>query len=116
MKYCKFCGAELLDESVICPRCGNNVAEGPVALKKNAMAIAGFVLGLVAMFINAYAIPAVIGLVLSIVGFVQIKKGGYRNRGLAIAGIVLCAIAIFWDIIYYAAVEPLMEEMLNNMF
>lgn len=27
MKYCKHCGAELLDEAVVCPKCGCSVEE-----------------------------------------------------------------------------------------
>lgn len=115
MKYCKTCGAELLDEAVICPKCGSSVVDGPVTLKKNSMAIAGFVLGIVAMIFNFYAIPAVIGLVLSIVGLIQVYKSGYNHKKLAIAGIVLSAIALVYDIVYYVAIAPLMEEMLNDL-
>lgn len=119
MKYCAHCGAELLDEAVICPKCGCSSdanSEMVRELKKNAFAIAGFVLSLVAMFINMYAIPAAIGLVLSIIGLIQINKGGYKNKGLAIAGIVLGVIALVYDIVYYTVLLPIIEEQLNTMF
>ena len=48
--------------------------------KTNAMAIAGFVL--------AFFLP-LIGLVLSIVGLVQVNKKGQKGKGLAIAGIII---------------------------
>lgn len=115
MKYCKNCGAELADDAVVCTGCGTQLTEEQQPLKKNVMAIVGFVLSLVALFVNLYAIPAVVGLVLSIVGLVQIKKGGYMNKKLAIAGIVLSAIAIFWDIMYYAFIGPMITELLNSI-
>ena len=114
MKYCKTCGAELVDDAVVCPKCGV-ATEVQATLQKNKFAIAGFVLALVAMFINLYAIPAVLGLVFSIMGLIQIKKGGFKNRGLAIAGIVLAAIALVWDILYYAVVGPMMQDMINGI-
>lgn len=119
MKYCAHCGAELLDEAVICPKCGCSTdanSEMVREMNKNVFAIAGFVLSLVAMFINMYAVPAVIGLVLSIIGLIQINKGGYKNKGLAIAGIVLGAIALVYDIVYYTVLLPIIEELLNSMF
>ena len=115
MKYCKTCGAELVDDAVVCPKCGVATEVQAVELKKNKYAIAGFVLALVALFINLYTIPAILGLVFSIMGLIQIKKGGYKNRGLAIAGIVLAAIALVWDILYYAVIGPMMQELLNNI-
>ena len=30
MKYCSKCGAEVLDEAVICPKCGCKLSPGPV--------------------------------------------------------------------------------------
>ena len=115
MKYCKTCGAELVDEAVVCPKCGVATSEIQAPLKSNPMAITGFVLSLVAMFINLWAIPAILGLVMSIVGLVQIKKGGFKNRGLAIAGIVLGAIALVWDIMYYAFIQSFLNEWLNSI-
>lgn len=114
MKYCKSCGAELVDDAIICPKCGVAV-EAQNGVKKNNFAIAGFVLALVAMVINGYAIPAILGLVFSIVGLVQISKGGYKNKGLAIAGIVLGAIALVWDVLYYVVIGPAMEAWLDSI-
>ena len=115
MKYCRTCGAELVDEAVVCPKCGVAVGEIQEPQKKNSMAIAGFVLSLVALFINLYCIPAVAGLVLSIVGLIQISKGGYKNKNLAIAGIVISVIALAWDILYYAVIGPAIQEALDEL-
>lgn len=38
MKYCEKCGNELLDEAVICPKCGCNVSKNEIINKNNAKA------------------------------------------------------------------------------
>ena len=58
--------------------------------KTNGLAIAGFVCSFVAQ---------IVGLVLSIIGLVQIKKSGEKGRGLAIAGIIISAVGIFLTIL-----------------
>ena len=114
MKYCRSCGAELLDEAVVCPKCGVAVDEIK-PLKKNNFAIAGFVLSLVSLFVTLYTVPAILGLVFSIIGLAQIKKGGYKNKKLAVAGIVLAAIALVWDVLYYAVYEPILLPWLEGL-
>lgn len=54
----------------------------------NGFAIAGFVLGLIGIL----AFSAILSVVLSIVGLVQISRRQQRGKGLAIAGIVLSGI------------------------
>ena len=119
MRYCKYCGAELADDASVCGKCGHVISDGfgevQEPLKKNKFAIAGFVLGLVAMFINLYAIPAIIGLIMSSIGLAQIKKGGYKNKGLAVAGLILSIVAIVWDILYYTVIGPAMNAWLQSI-
>jgi len=69
------------------------------------MAVASLVLGIVGFFIsflplvNLFAMfLAVIGLILGIVGLVRSKKGD-GNRGMAIAGVVLCALSFVLSIV-----------------
>ncbi len=64
------------------------------------MGIAALVLGIVSVlfsfipFCNTFMyIPAIVGLVLGIVDTVKKSKGG-EKKGVSIAGIVLCAIAV----------------------
>lgn len=118
MKYCTHCGAELLDEAVLCPKCGcwvNSVATSPTTeikeeLKTNVCALIGFILSLVSicMIVNLFGLLSVAGLVLSIVGLVQIcKRGNQKGKRRAIAGIVVSAIflidgALFWSFIFAA--------------
>lgn len=57
----------------------------------NGMAIAGFVCS---FFV------AIVGLILSIIGFNQIKKTGEKGRGLAIAGIIIGGISVALEAIF----------------
>ena len=112
MKYCRSCGAELVDEAVVCPKCGVAVGEVQEPLKKNSMAVAGFVLSIIALVINLYAIPAILGLVMSIIGLIQINKGGYKGKKLAIAGLIMSIIALVWDVAYYVYFAPILDQYL----
>jgi hypothetical protein len=66
------------------------------------MAMAGLVLGIVAIVlsfipcIGFFAItPAILGIIFSIIGLSQAKKTG-QGKGMAIAGLVLSILAIVW--------------------
>ncbi len=116
MKYCKHCGAELLDEAVICPKCGcptgdtNTVAATTVPTNAIAapkpgltVSIIGFVIAVV-MTIFAWLLSTLslylLGtpvLVLGIIGivyaarslkFAKTKKGSV-SLGLSIASLAL---------------------------
>ena len=79
----------------------------------NGMAIAGFVVGLVSIFLNFYGITGIIGLVLSIVGLKKSKETG-KEKGLAIAGIVCSIIGIIVGIIVIIFVAVIVNEALNG--
>ena len=72
----------------------------PIPPSKSGMAIAGFVLGLIAILtsflpiiINLSFFLAILGLIFGIIGFVGITKGKKSGRGFAIAAIVLCVVS-----------------------
>ena len=94
MKYCWKCGAELMDEAVVCPKCGCAVAELKQSEnqgeKKNTVAIVGFILSFL------FAIP---GLVLGIIGLVQSKKLNGEGKGFSIAAIVISAVSFVIEIV-----------------
>jgi hypothetical protein len=56
----------------------------------NVLAIVGFVLSF---------FTTIIGLIISIIAFNQIKKTGEKGRGFALAGIIISAVAIVLGII-----------------
>ena len=94
MKYCSHCGNEVLDEAVICPKCGCSVSYGggvqvgqqmqPAADSYSGLSIAGFILSFV---------ESLIGLILCIVAYNEAKKtGSQKSLGLARAGIIISAV------------------------
>lgn len=71
--------------------------------KLNGLAIAGFIVSIASFFICG--ISSIVGLILSIIGMVQIKnsvKAGVpqRGNGFAIAGLVLGIIGVVFIVIY----------------
>lgn len=65
----------------------------------NPMALAGFIVSMCSLVINLFGITALVGLILSIAGYNQIKQGRGRGKGFAIAGIVVGIIDIALAII-----------------
>lgn len=66
------------------------------------MAVAGLVLGIMAIVISFIPcigllaiMPAILGIIFSVVGLSQAKKTG-QGKGMAIAGLVLSLLAIAW--------------------
>lgn len=95
MKYCKSCGAELVDEAVVCPKCGVAVGEVQTEPKQNTMGIVGLVL--------CFITGPLIAFIVSLVGYLQGKKKGEKVT-CALVGIILSVIEFVIVIILYAAV------------
>ena len=96
----------------------NNTTTQPT--RKNALAIAGMIVGIVSIFWNFYCITGVVGLILSIIGLKKVKTVG-SGKGFAIAGIICSAIGIIIGIIAIIAVVALVgavndsaNEILNS--
>lgn len=118
--FCKNCGKEIDDNAVVCPNCGvatENLSRNtaPVVPQRNSMAIAGFILSLLG--------SAIIGLILSIIGFNNSKKPEYAGdgRGLAIAGIVISSIVTAAYIILIGSCSAIvgcaaLEEQVISLF
>ena len=117
--FCTYCGKEMADGFVICPGCGASTAQNathqqpdpsqmyaqpvvpPVAAPKDergGLAIAGFVVSLVSIVCCYFGVvTGIVGLILSILGMKSTTK-----KGLAIAGVIISAVAIFIWILYIA--------------
>lgn len=108
MSYCSKCGTEVTGS--FCPQCGaainatpnpiqNYQMQRPVNTQKtNVMAIVGFTLGIVSLFINLLGIVGILALVFSIIGLTQINNAGGKGKGLAVTGIILGAIGVIWGV------------------
>lgn len=112
--FCRHCGKEIDDKAVVCIYCGiptDNKMQWAapqqqqgqqwqqVEQKKvNAFGIAGFVVSLVSLWLGfLFCIASIVGLVLSIVGMVNMKK--CKVNGLAIAGLVIGIVSVFlWSL------------------
>lgn len=129
MKYCSNCG-NALDENMICPNCKcdfsnkNNFNEEESVVndesnvksdkvKKNGLAIAGFVISLVSLL--CCGASSWIGLVFSIIGLCESKKYNNDGKSLAIAGIIISAcMLVLWIILYYLGVIFNVVDNANN--
>ena len=129
MKYCSNCG-NALDENMICPNCkcdfsnkkNSNEKERVVndksnvksdKVKKNGLAIAGFVISLVSLL--CCGASSWIGLVFSIIGLCESKKYNNDGKSLAIAGIIISAcMLVLWIILYYLSVIFNVVDNANN--
>ncbi|MDE6442322.1 MAG: zinc-ribbon domain-containing protein [Clostridia bacterium] len=84
--FCKNCGREINDSSVVCPHCGVQVGKfnSDEHSEGNALAIVGFVFSF---------LIAIVGLICSILGYNNAKKGApYKN--LALAGIIISIVSM----------------------
>ncbi|MCH5151434.1 MAG: DUF4190 domain-containing protein [Clostridiales bacterium] len=114
MKYCGHCGSELLDEAVVCPKCGCWTNDNPATtvtqkLKTNVCALIGFILSLVSLviFVNFFGMASIAGLVCSIVGLKEVKSiKGQRGKEFAITGIVIGACTSLFGFFYWMTLIP----------
>ena len=110
MKYCTHCGAEIMDEAVICTKCGCWV-NGSGAMqqkgKMNVCALVGFILTMVAVvtfFIDFMGTLALAGMIVSIVGLAQtVKNSEQRGKAFAITGVCVGACLFLFGILYTLA-------------
>ncbi len=118
--FCKFCGQEIDEHAVICPKCGRVLNSSGIpqqqpqyqyqyaapSPKTNTLAIVGFIL--------SFIVP-IVGLILSIIGKKQIKATGEGGNGLATAGIVISSIdlgfSLLGAIIYLAVYGSMAAAM-----
>lgn len=118
MKYCKNCGAEMADEAIACPQCGQPAEKG----KQNIVGIVGFILALVNIALSFIpGLPGYLssivwlgGLVCSCVGISQAKKKN-QKKNLAVAGLILSLIGIVLIIIVLILGSAILGGMLGGM-
>ena len=122
-KFCTNCGTKLEDDVTFCTGCGqkvddnggpapsNNNPAGNITVnvnnagnggqkKSNGLAIAGFVTALVSNILCCGSLN-LIAIILSIVGLVKAKDYDGNGKGMAIAGIVICAVVTVLSLIIY---------------
>ena len=112
MKYCTHCGAEIMDEAVLCIKCGCWTGKpitptDQLQAKINTCALVGFILTMVAavmFFADFMGLLALAGMIVSIVGLVQlVRNGDQRGNGFAITGVSVGACLFLFGILYWIA-------------
>jgi len=123
-KFCKNCGKEINIETGYCSNCGTKIDDEPTVMnvetsnvndKKDNTVIA-FVLSLLGFLCCTYlAIP---GLVMSIMSLQNMNNGtlSTKNKGLAIAGIILGALGIILMINNLVNPNSVTTEMVEEWF
>lgn len=112
--YCRKCGKQLEVDTVYCPKCGTpinqqqNIQPQPVYTqpqvvnvennKPDGLSTAGFIMGIISLFISFYGFIAFLALILSCVGLAQTPKTDTKGRSRATTGIVLGIIGILWGL------------------
>lgn len=71
----------------------------PDTRRMNGLCVAGFVVGIVSVFLNFWGIMGIVALVLSAMGLSSCAKHNQRGKGLAIAGLVLGIIGVVWGLL-----------------
>lgn len=93
--YCRYCGSQMSEFQHSCPNC-NRIDSGeysaPVEPKKTSgMAIAGFIMSIIAFIVEYdtfyYDISLILGIVFSSIGIANTRNHAMRGRKRAIAGL-----------------------------
>ena len=83
--------------------------------KNNWLAIAGFVVSLVSIFLNFYCITGIVGIILSIIGLKKSSELEGNGKGMAIAGIVLGVVGIVVGIVAIVTIVSLLSNGANEL-
>lgn len=75
----------------------------PDTRRMNGLCVAGFVVGIVSVFLNIYGIVGIVALILSAVGLSSCTKHNQRGKGLAVAGLVLGIVGVIWGLVTICA-------------
>ncbi len=123
MKYCGKCGAELSDDAIYCPICGNKThqltdeekntfvkvvpaSKSLAPYGRNVCALLGFIFS----FISPLA-----GWILSGIGLKKAPDYHGDRKGLAIAGIVISSVNFLLGILLYLYILPYLQEQLEQL-
>ena len=98
MKYCAKCGNELVDEAVVCPKCGCAVANTNYAPNGNAQQESTNVFAIIGL-ICSFFIP-LLGCVFGGIGLAKSNKMNGKGKGLSIAAIATSGAFILFALIF----------------
>jgi hypothetical protein len=99
---------------------GNTYGGGygdPTSRPKNGMGVAGLVLGILALLSSWFVLGlplAIVGLILSIVGLRRVRSGRATNRGVALGGVIVNAVALLLSVVLTAVYAFTFWALWNN--
>jgi hypothetical protein len=73
--------------------------EDSIKKKRNTMALVGFILGIISLFINIWGVVGIVACVFSGVGLGKFNSETENNRWMAVTGLILGIISIILQII-----------------
>ena len=97
MKYCSHCGNELVDEAIICPKCGcsagnYNAYNAPAYNNTQPVNTNSYSVLSIIGFIFAFISP-LIGLICSIIAYKNaVAEGNLKTKSFSKAGIIVSAV------------------------
>lgn len=95
MKYCVKCGAELVDDAVVCVKCGRMVGEAPKmpSYKDSGITTAAKVLMILGTIINGiYIIPLAWCIPMTVSYFNKIKNGERVSTGFKVCSLLFVSL------------------------
>lgn len=106
--YCVKCGTELPNNIAFCPNCGTHMqVKIETKPKINVISIIGLAISafsLLLILIPIYGVVSGSGILLSIIGLIQIIKNKERGYVIAILGIIFGIISTFINVLFSMAV------------
>ena len=110
--YCKKCGKEVSYNSSFCQNCGEPIGERmePNIVtydksKYNTICIVGLVISSISLFLDFVGIMGIIGTVVSVVGLLKAKENNEKGKILAIVGIILGIIEMFYSLVIILSLQ-----------
>lgn len=131
-KLCNQCGARTEEETMNTENAaesgnirGNMASEKsesvsspyyPQQFPMSGLSVASLILAIAGVIFSWYilAIPSILGLIFGILALKQVKRGGYRGYGLAIAGIIISIIILVIYIIAFIMAMVLLSSAFNG--
>lgn len=94
-------GFSLVKSGIVKEKKHNSITDAPTAGTTNGLAISGFIIGLVSLFVAGIPL-GIVAVIFSAIALGQIQKKGQRGRGFAIAGLILGIVGIVGALIVLA--------------
>ncbi|WP_251615119.1 DUF4190 domain-containing protein [Senimuribacter intestinalis] len=118
--FCSNCGKEMPNGATFCPECGAEHTTQAAAQQymhvqeskpevntyipenqaksagNNTMCVVGMVISLISLLINPFALIGIAGIVVSVIGLVQISKNPENGKAKAVTGIAVGAVSTIY--------------------